>query len=609
MYKENFDKKYESFKIPDRPQDRTEGTNHTQPSSGQPRSDVPPSREDELFYEIEYDAGPFPGVGKYVLKSAKIEPPKRDEVRERFDQMRDIARENRTLYFKSSPFYDAKVRQENSMIFYKQGMFMKDFEDHYEKSVPYTSYFPFYQMMGYEQLRTYFTWRTGVRGGTVAETSLSYAFLYIYELLNNIGVSNPQDGLEKLLFFWKEYRAYDKTIDKYVPRWLKDYHVYYELPQTFQEFVAQNDLGMYYPEMAESEDDFDLLCSISKYDIRKSVFYTEDRVGLIKDCFAFTAEQLRQVFGKNGLDFEESIFQPMKNMSIWTPFKDALFYPWMRQRDRRVVLSEKEIYVCSRNSWKFNKVLTTESGKQFLGYVMKQMEAVLRKLTKYKYSITAGIRGVNPVTLTILREAGLSLEDLITNAVQEFYREATKTVVRVDTESLDRIRREALLTQEKLTVEEEEEWRGVMPSAAESAAVSRESKAAPADSKVMPPETAISPMETVGIRSESAVSLSETASSMPGKFTPSPEPEDSFVDSWQELKSALTDVETKALFLLLRGETDIKKFADEQGIMLEILMDGINEKAMDLVGDNLLDGEFAIYEDYIEQVKEMVEET
>ena len=125
----------------------------------------------------------------------------------------------------------------------------------------------------------------------------------------------------------------------------------------------------------------------------------------------------------------------------------------------------------------------------------------------------------------------------------------------------------------------------------------------------MPPETAISPKETVGIRSESAVSLSETVSSMPGKFTQSPEPEDSFVDSWQELKAALTDTEKTALLLLLRGESDIKKFADEQGIMLEILMDGINEKAMDLVGDNLLDGEFAIYEDYIEQVKEMVEET
>ena len=36
-------------------------------------------------------------------------------------------------------------------------------------------------------------------------------------------------------------------------------------------------------------------------------------------------------------------------------------------------------------------------------------------------------------------------------------------------------------------------------------------------------------------------------------------------------------------------------------------MDGINEKSMDCIGDSLLDDEFTIYDDYIEQVKGMVE--
>ena len=642
MYEENSDKKYESFKIPGRSQDRTGDTAPGRPSSGcslsgpergnqfelSPGQPLSPSQEDDLFYEIEYDDGPFPGVGKYVLKAAKIEPPRRDEIRERFDQMRDIARQNRTLYFRSTPFYDRRMQEENSRIFYKQGIFMKDFEDHYEKSVPYTSYFPFYQMMGYEQLRTYFTWRTRVREGTVAETSLSYAFLYIYELLANIGVADPGEGLEKLLFFWKEFRAYDKTIDKYVLKWLKDYHVYYELPHTFREFVAGSGLEQEYPGMWESEDDFDLLCAVSKYDLRRSAFYTEDRAALIRDCFAFTAGRLREVFGKNGLDFDRSIFQPVKNMVPWTPFQGALFYPWMRQRDRRVVLSEKEIYVCSQNCWKFHKTITTESGRQFLGYVMKQMEAVLRKLTKYKYFITTNTRGVNPVTLTILREAGLSLEELITGAVREFYREATKTVVRVDAEALERIRREALLTQEKLTVEEEEEWRGAAPGndtpaldfagalpgmrrplpGADSAPAkhpvnARESLAEPAKHPVNARESLTEPAKLSVAPPEPAASSASFAAT-----------ESESADSWQELKSALTGTEQAALRLLLRDGGDqsgakLKKFADSQGIMLEILMDGINEKAMDAIGDSLLDSDFAIYEDYIEQVKEMVEET
>jgi hypothetical protein len=63
----------------------------------------------------------------------------------------------------------------------------------------------------------------------------------------------------------------------------------------------------------------------------------------------------------------------------------------------------------------------------------------------------------------------------------------------------------------------------------------------------------------------------------------------------------------KALTLALEGEGNLKPFADSHGIMLEVLMDGINEKAMDFVGDSLLDDEFVIYDDYTDQVKGMVE--
>ena len=158
-----------------------------------------------------------------------IESREEDPVRELFNRMRDIAREDRYPGFRNSNFYDQRMQRENAKTFYKQGMFMKDFEDEYEKTVPYSSYFPSYQMMGYDQLRTFFTWRTQIRKEKVEHISLSYAYLYIYELLNNIGVDSPEEGLGQLLFFWEAFRVYDKSVDKYVPRWLKDYHIYYEL--------------------------------------------------------------------------------------------------------------------------------------------------------------------------------------------------------------------------------------------------------------------------------------------------------------------------------------------------------------------------------------------
>ena len=132
-----------------------------------------------LFYEIEYDSVPVPGVGKYVLKSQKIEEPEKDEIRELFYQMRDISRNHRSKY-DFSRFFDRRVQNDNAIIFYEQGLFMKDFEDDYAGNTQLSQYFPNYQMMGYEQLRTYFTWRTRVRKENIVNTSLAYTFLYIY---------------------------------------------------------------------------------------------------------------------------------------------------------------------------------------------------------------------------------------------------------------------------------------------------------------------------------------------------------------------------------------------------------------------------------------------
>ena len=96
--------------------------------------------------------------------------------------------------------------------------------------------------MNYAQLRTYFSWRTLVRKGTVEEVSLSYAFVYIYELLNNIRVDDPADGLKKLMAFRKAYKRYDATIDKYLVKWIRDYYVYYQLSDSFKDIIYEYNL-------------------------------------------------------------------------------------------------------------------------------------------------------------------------------------------------------------------------------------------------------------------------------------------------------------------------------------------------------------------------------
>jgi len=586
-------KRYESLRIPDRQQvPCDDATLSSPPAEATPSA----SPSESMYYEIDYDSYPIPGVGKFVLKSQKIaprEPSEKDEIRERFQQMRDISRQYRPASIYSSRFLDRKAHQDHAFVFYKQGLFMKDFSDDYAGNTPFSQYFPCYQLMNHEQLRTYFTWRTAVRNGHVADTSLSNAFLYLYELLGNIGVSSPQDGLDKLMFFWKDFQVHNKTIDKYVIRWLKDYHIYYELPHSFKEFVTENHLAMHYPKVADNDDNFSLFCAISKYDIRKSAFFTDDRAEMITDCFHDVITTLKQVFVDNGIHFDNSIFEPAKGMTAWTPFKDALFSPWMKQTDRRIVLSENEIYLCKQNKWTFSTVITNESGKAFIGYVMKQMEAVLRKATQYKHKLSANINMVTHAVIGKLNEKGLSLEKIVTDAVLAFYREATKTIVKVDHQALSSIRKEALATQEKLTVPDQE-VQIVSFQAPQTLSFPMPQKMPPSRDLSSTTLQQMPPIPTM--QQEQAQEQEQEQKQEPATAN----------TMWTAFGNTLSETELQALSVLVRGNMEFKKFADACGIMLEVLVDGINEKAMDSIGDNLMDDAFNVYDDYVEDVKELL---
>jgi len=456
---------------------------------------------------------------------------------------------------------------------------MADFADDFAGNAPFSQYFPSYQMMGYEQLRTYFTWRSRVRAGEVAATSISYAFLYIYELLAGVGAQDAQDGLAKLLDFWKDYGAYDASLDRYIIPWLKDYHIYYKLPWTFAQFIEKHGLSPHYPEVNTAAPGFILYSAISKYDIRNSAFYTDENSAMIEDCFSHVLEKIQQDFAAAGIPFDKAFFSPTRKLVAWKPFSAALFHHWFSQADRRIVLSEHEIYICKGNRWAKSTHITSEKGRRFIAYVMKRIEVELRILTKYRHKLRANLDMVHADTLRILNKAGLYIENIVPAAVLEFHREANKTVVAVDHGSLMRIRAEALLTQEALTVEDME------------------------PAKTGPSPAAYAAAET-GVGQDTALD------------SPTSGGQDAFADAvedapaaasagWDTLREALDDTEAAALALILDG-TDIKIFAIERGIMPEVLVDGINEKAIDHVGDSIIDGDFALYEEYAEACRVLV---
>jgi hypothetical protein len=68
-------------------------------------------------------------------------------------------------------------------------------------------------------------------------------------------------------------------------------------------------------------------------------------------------------------------------------------------------------------------------------------------------------------------------------------------------------------------------------------------------------------------------------------------------------------VERKALSIIANGGAGIKTFADANGVMLEVLVDSINEKAADYIGDNIMviNGSITIYDEYMAKIERMTE--
>ena len=140
---------------------------------------------------------------------------------DQYRKMREISR------WQDDPKGGAGRWLSEAELFYRQGLLMADFEDDCPYNGTFKSYFPTYNAMSDRQLRGYFTWRAQVRRGTVEETSTSFAFLYLYELICGIGVDDPLEGFNKIKAFWDAYRAFEPGIDRFARVWLQDYAVFH----------------------------------------------------------------------------------------------------------------------------------------------------------------------------------------------------------------------------------------------------------------------------------------------------------------------------------------------------------------------------------------------
>jgi len=506
------------------------------------------------FVEIEIESD------KVVAQGQKITAFGLDPVREKFYDMRGLAPIN------PDEWHSAK-------LFYRQGKLMENFTDEYDKFMPLAMHAPTYQRMGYDQLRTYFTWRTKVLSGDFTKTSVSYVYLYMFELICGIGVVSPAEGLDKLMVLWDAYYRLFPQLAEDVPNWLKDYHIFYELPHSFTEFIEKHDLGKYYRETTmfnlNPQTTFANWLDISNYDISKSKFYNAGNQKLMQIAFykvVVAMEKALQSLDSALVD----LFYLKSGTMQWQPFEGATFYTLHEQSSRKVCLSSYEIYVCNEHKWITRKLIPYKHINDLALFIVKTTEFALCEAAGFRSGVKININKLS-VAINIMKRLGVSffeLQQIIHDIAKKAYQDFNRIVVTVDRQNIDRIREEAEVTQDRLIVEDAE-------------------VAVACSYSQMPvlPQTAINQADKDFV----AADLVST----------------DIVSPFIMLKNALTATELSALEIILTDPENIKFFANQNGIMLEVLVDGINEKAMDTVGDNILElsDTLCVYEEYFNEIE------
>jgi len=203
--------------------------------------------------------------------------------------------------------------------------------------VPFMRYWPTYDGMSDDQLSWYFYWRGEVRQARYPDTDLSYIFVLVYELLNNIGIKDAVDGYERLRQLWLNYRGRYPNLDRYLVEWITDYvhvntcpinklHIYKQalklgISPTYPDLLLSEYLGSSLAKLP-----LNLIENMINYRISKSKFYLEGHQELLADYIPKIIERVNgEMLERSGNGIFDS-FKPEESLVISRePFSSAVY--------------------------------------------------------------------------------------------------------------------------------------------------------------------------------------------------------------------------------------------------------------------------------------------
>ncbi|MBQ1457621.1 MAG: TerB N-terminal domain-containing protein [Butyrivibrio sp.] len=513
--------------------------------------------------------------------------------------------------------------------FYKQGKFMEDYEEPYDFHGRFTRYFPTYHVMNNDQLQGYFDFRRRFRNGEIdayslsgsSITSLSFIYVYLYEILCNIGISDPEEGFRKLLYIDEVFGDKDPSMHEYITDWLKDYVVYYNLPEslidgvydksfddslstllTYENFIRDikddkisspseniinDDKTSKDPGVGLSEDDihkiFEAIDALSSYSLKGSLFYKKNP----KDMEEVTVRAYRNV----SLFYQEHN-KPMllekcfgaKGVYPYHMFRKAIFYDHIHYEDYEYVFSDARIYRCRDGHWSLETFYKADSKSSDLGAICKEIDRICRRKFSFGHPLQ------QKLNLPLIIQA---ISDAADTYIKE-KEEAAKPKIHIDFGKLSGIRKDAAYTRDQLITEEE---------------MSDEDEFMKFEDEVLASNITESVSNKSVALSDSKLQIGVDDIDIREVISNDNISNDKTVSNDQPSGNLLISEHQMNIVNLLLSGGNVIEYAASNHLMLAIEIDAINEALYDEIGDTVIEFDEdtpELVEDYIDDIKQIL---
>lgn len=503
-------------------------------------------------------------------------------------------------------------RMQEDEIFYKQAKYLENFEDNYEINQIYrNSYSPYqinytYEGFSLRDFRTYFTWRTKIRNGIYEKIDYEYEHIYINELLNKIGCKDANETIDKLIIFWKEYRKYKLWLDNIMPNIIKEFYIINDINEPFTQIVEKYPIKIktISKDLKEIKkgiynNKIDLLNDISIYKIAKSKLLETKYWYLLDECIQKVFTKIHQEFEKTNISLPDMLVYKNMTEYWWRPLSSYTIYE-REERDKEIIIEGTEKYECKNGMWNRTIYSAQSRYKNIMGYILKTMECYIRDYLGYrklkfpeKSEILKDINeyySPSKERIMIQKIYKMDLQKIIQTETLQYLENAKvikmvfkkkkeenefdkeeKIEVIFNQEQFEKIREKSEEIQKALVIEEE--------------AIEE-----PQKKVIEPVEVKYQEVAKTPVQIQEEVNINENI-----------------------FKTFICDlnIAEKEMIQILLQKQDVEnkmlQIAQKQNEMLEVMVSNINDKALETIGDTIIEADMtSIYEDYEKEIKQVL---